>query len=249
MGCCRSVEFPRKEMTMTFDYRPLSQIRLREGPFAEAQRVNREALLRLDTDRLLAPFRLEAGLPAMAELYGGWESSGLNGHTAGHVLSALAHAVAGDGDPLQLGPRRCRGHAGTEHLLGNRIATSFINFGAFLAFTAVNLCVIAYFIRNRRQGTTLSITGFIVLPILGAAVDFYLLTQLSPIAITIGCWLGLGVLYLVFLTKGFRKEPPEMRLQDRDGQPDEPTKEVQQPNTDDTRSTKQTATQAQPTEI
>lgn len=69
---------------------------------------------------------------------------------------------------------------------------------------------------------------FIVLPILGAAVDFYLLTQLSPIAITIGCccWLGLGVLSLFFLTKGFRKEPPEMRLHARDGQPDEPTKEV-----------------------
>jgi DUF1680 family protein len=48
---------------VTFDYRPLSQIRLREGRFAEAQRVNRKALLRQDTDRLLAPFRLEAGLP------------------------------------------------------------------------------------------------------------------------------------------------------------------------------------------
>jgi putrescine importer len=129
------------------------------------------------------------------------------------------------------------------------IATSFINFGAFLAFTAVNLCVIAYFIRCRRQGTTLSVTGFIVLPVLGAGVDFYLLTQLSPIAITIGCcWIGLGVLYLVFLTKGFRKEPPEMRLQDREGPPGEPA-EVQHPNADDTRSAKQTATQAPPTEI
>ena len=40
-----------------------------------------------------------------------------------------------------------------------------------------------------------------------------------------------------------------MRLHDRDGQPDEPTKEVQHPNTDDTRSTKQNATQAPRTEI
>ena len=129
-------------------------------------------------------------------------------------------------------------------------ATSFINFGAFLAFTAVNFCVIAYFIRNRRQGKRLSIIGFIVLPILGAAVDIYLLTQLSPIAITIGCcWIGLGVVYLTFLTKGFRKEPPEMDLHDRERQPGEPTKEVQQPNADDTRSTKRNASQAQPTEI
>lgn len=95
------------------------------------------------------------------------------------------------------------------------IATSFINFGAFLAFAAVNLCVIAYFIRNRPSGTRLSILRFIILPLLGAGVDIYLLTQLSPIAIAIGCsWIGLGTLYLVFLTKGFRQEPPEMRLED-----------------------------------
>jgi len=83
---------------MKREYRPLKQLRLREGRFADAQRVNREALLRLDPDRLLAPFRREAGLPATAEGYGGWEASGLDGHTAGHVLSALALAVAGNGD-------------------------------------------------------------------------------------------------------------------------------------------------------
>jgi len=93
------------------------------------------------------------------------------------------------------------------------LATSFINFGAFLAFTAVNLCVVAYFIRNRRMGRRLSIFGFILLPLLGAVVDIYLLTQLSTMAIIIGsCWLGLGIIYLAFLTKGFRREPPEMRL-------------------------------------
>ncbi|WP_168404517.1 beta-L-arabinofuranosidase domain-containing protein [Arthrobacter silvisoli] len=83
---------------MKRDYLPLRQIQLREGRFVDAQRVNREALLRLDPDRLLAPFHREAGLPATAAGYGGWESSGLDGHTAGHVLSALALAVAGDGD-------------------------------------------------------------------------------------------------------------------------------------------------------
>lgn len=113
-------------MTMALNYRPLRQIRLREGRFAEAQRVNREALLRLDPDRLLAPFRQEAGLPATAEVYGGWESTGLNGHTAGHVLSALAHAVARDGDPrlekmlgsLLSGLREVQQASGTGYLGG-----------------------------------------------------------------------------------------------------------------------------------
>jgi amino acid transporter len=128
------------------------------------------------------------------------------------------------------------------------LATSFINFGAFLAFATVNICVIAYFIRNRRQNTKLPITGYVLLPVLGAAVDIYLLTQLSPMAITIGCaWIALGVIYLVFLTNGFRKEPPEMRLQDREDQHSEPLKA--QPTEPGTRSTMTPANQAQPTEI
>lgn len=99
--------------------------------------------------------------------------------------------------------------------LSLELATSFINFGAFFAFTVVNLCVIAYFIRSRGRGIRKSIVGYVVLPILGASVDIYLLAQLSPAAVTIGCgWMALGILYLAFLTKGFRKEPPEMRIED-----------------------------------
>ncbi|MDR6436708.1 amino acid transporter [Paenarthrobacter nicotinovorans] len=111
------------------------------------------------------------------------------------------------------------------------IATSFINFGAFLAFTTVNLCVIAYFIRSRKQGKKMSVIGFIVLPILGAGVDIYLLTQLSSIAITIGlCWIALGVIYLAFLTKGFRKEPPEMRLHERESNAAQSVEDLQNPD-------------------
>ncbi|PSS43149.1 Putrescine importer PuuP [Arthrobacter woluwensis] len=103
------------------------------------------------------------------------------------------------------------------------IATSFINFGAFLAFAVVNLCVIAYFFRTRGNGPRRSIIGYIIIPLAGAAVDIYLLTQLSPIAIIIGCcWLGLGIIYLAFLTKGFRKEPPEMRLETNIDEREEP---------------------------
>ena len=69
---------------------PLSSVRLLDGsPFAAAVKANRDYLLALDPDRLLAPFRREAGLPAKAQSYGNWESGGLDGHTAGHYLSAL----------------------------------------------------------------------------------------------------------------------------------------------------------------
>ncbi len=78
---------------------PLSQVRLLPGsPFAAAVEADRAYILALDPDRLLAPFRREAGLPKKAESYGNWESGGLDGHTAGHYLSALSHLIASGAD-------------------------------------------------------------------------------------------------------------------------------------------------------
>ncbi len=73
-------------------------VRLLDSPFSRAVAVNREYLLALEPDRLLAPFRREAGLPAKATSYGNWESTGLDGHTAGHYLAALASMIAAGAD-------------------------------------------------------------------------------------------------------------------------------------------------------
>jgi amino acid transporter len=90
-------------------------------------------------------------------------------------------------------------------------STSFINFGAFTAFTFVNLSVIALWLR-RREG---SIPRNLVVPVIGAAVDVWLLVHLDGIAITLGlCWLALGVCYLAYLTRGFRRPPPEMTFEE-----------------------------------
>ncbi|MEO6993040.1 MAG: glycoside hydrolase family 127 protein [Lacunisphaera sp.] len=80
---------------------PLTSVRLIPGsPFTIAVKANLDYLLALEPDRLLAPFRREAGLPAKAKSYGNWETSGLDGHTAGHYLSALSHMIAsGDDTP------------------------------------------------------------------------------------------------------------------------------------------------------
>ena len=58
-------------------------------------------------------------------------------------------------------------------------ATSLINFGAFMAFTVVNVCVILYFLRQRRTGEPSVLRG-VVLPASGAVVDVYLLLHLGP---------------------------------------------------------------------
>lgn len=90
-------------------------------------------------------------------------------------------------------------------------ATAFINFGAFTAFTAVNLCVLAHYLRNRRSG--LSVVRYIVMPLIGAVVTVYLITQLSERSLLAGgIWLALGVGWLVWLTRGFRRPTPELNL-------------------------------------
>ena len=78
----------------------LASVRLLDGPFKQAQDLDRQVLLTLDPDRLLLMFRATAGLPADAKPLGGWEAPGceLRGHTLGHYLSACALIYASTGD-------------------------------------------------------------------------------------------------------------------------------------------------------
>ena len=81
---------------------PLSQVRLTGGPLKAQQEQNREYLLRLDPDRLLSRFRLEAGLKPKAEPYNGWESPkfwlDLAGHILGFYMAGAAMTVEATGD-------------------------------------------------------------------------------------------------------------------------------------------------------
>lgn len=92
-------------------------------------------------------------------------------------------------------------------------STSFINFGAFSAFTLVNLSVIAHFLRYRPQRGFGAILGWILIPLAGAAIDFYLLLNLDGRAKIIGIiWLVIGIVWLACLTRGFREAPPRMSI-------------------------------------
>ena len=89
-------------------------------------------------------------------------------------------------------------------------STSFINFGAFTAFTLVNISVIAYFFRHRRT-ESLNPGRYVVIPIIGALVDAALLTQLDSKALILGgSWLAIGIIYLLVLTRGFTRQPPDL---------------------------------------
>jgi uncharacterized protein len=78
---------------------PLSAVRLLRGPFEEEHARMAKYLLELDPDRLLAGFRANAGLQPKGEIYGGWETGGLAGHSLGHYLAACSQEFARTGDP------------------------------------------------------------------------------------------------------------------------------------------------------
>jgi amino acid transporter len=102
-------------------------------------------------------------------------------------------------------------------------STSFINFGAFVAFTFVNLAVIATYVRGRRAGRALNPVPYVLAPAIGATVDVYLLLNLDGKALTLGLtWLGLGVVYLAWLTRLFRLPPPELSFTETEPTETEP---------------------------
>jgi len=74
----------------------LGDVTLLDGPFKQSRDLNIEVLLKYDVDRLLAPYRKEAGLPEKAKCYPNWE--GLDGHVGGHYLSAMAMNYAATGN-------------------------------------------------------------------------------------------------------------------------------------------------------
>ena len=67
----------------------MEDVQLTEGPFLQATRLHEQILLSYEPDRLLAKFRMEAGLEPAAEHYHGWEDHTIAGHSLGHYLTAI----------------------------------------------------------------------------------------------------------------------------------------------------------------
>lgn len=88
-------------------------------------------------------------------------------------------------------------------------ATSLVNFGAFVAFTAVNLCALRLtFDAAIKDGAGL-VLG-VILPIIGAITAGWMLLSLDKDALVMGCaWLGMGIVYLAGRTNFFRSPVPD----------------------------------------
>jgi putrescine importer len=96
-------------------------------------------------------------------------------------------------------------------LLDVATSTSFINFGAFLAFTAVNLCVVRLYLAGRAGGERIGAWSGLIFPLAGAVTDLWLLASLDRAALTLGAiWFVAGLSYLCWMTRFFREPPPSV---------------------------------------
>lgn len=98
------------------------------------------------------------------------------------------------------------------------LVSSMINFGALIAFTFVNLSVIAYFVfRKKRYRTAKDVFSYIVMPILGAAGTAILWANLHLDALISGLvWAAIGFVYLLILTRGFRRPVLSLGIDEAD---------------------------------
>ncbi len=87
-------------------------------------------------------------------------------------------------------------------------AAEVLNYGAFLGFFAVNLCVLfEYLIRKRPENFGIfELWRYFLMPVLGMLVIGGIFLNLNPAVLKYGLyWMLLGTTYYGIITKGFRK--------------------------------------------
>lgn len=91
---------------------------------------------------------------------------------------------------------------------------SIISFGALVAFSAVNLAVIKHYFVDLRERDGVALLRHLILPLIGFVLTAWLWTSLSGLTLVVGlCWLGIGLLWLLGVTRGFRRPTPVMDIE------------------------------------
>ncbi len=92
-------------------------------------------------------------------------------------------------------------------------AAELVNFGALLGFMAVNLCVWRLYFCTLGQRQAKQIVPNLVLPFLAFGVCLAIWSSLSRLALLLGAlWMSIGLVYLLFLTRGFTRRLADLRL-------------------------------------
>lgn len=90
---------------------------------------------------------------------------------------------------------------------------NMISFGALFAFSAVNLAVVKHYLVDHRRRGARNYLLYGVVPGLGFLSTLWLWSSLTSLSFSIGlCWMGLGLVVLLGLTRAFRVKLPELQM-------------------------------------
>lgn len=97
-----------------------------------------------------------------------------------------------------------------------------IDFGGIFAFILVNLAVIIHFFGRKKQRSGSCIFKYLIAPGLGFLACIVVWLSLSSMAKTVGfIWLGIGLIYMVAWTRGFKRPmKPIADISDLDDAPE-----------------------------
>lgn len=94
-------------------------------------------------------------------------------------------------------------------------ATSFINFGALIAFSFVNISVVAYYVVRQKLLSAASLWQYALSPLIGAAFVGFLWVNLDVQSMVLGLlWTFLGLVYLLYLVKVKRTDLQGMKFKE-----------------------------------
>ncbi len=104
------------------------------------------------------------------------------------------------------------------------LISALINFGALIAFTFVNLTVIAHYaFRTKQVKDFKSAFSYVVMPAVGAILTGVLWVSLHGTALIGGLvWLAIGIIYLAVLTRGFKRSVRSFDDPEADAEMSEP---------------------------
>lgn len=88
-------------------------------------------------------------------------------------------------------------------------AASLISFGAFTAFTFVNLSVVVFYYVKGRKRSPKETLIYLVAPLIGVGFLIVMWFSMDIKAMILGlAWNAAGFIFLLFITKGFKKSAP-----------------------------------------
>ncbi|MEB3370907.1 APC family permease [Saccharopolyspora mangrovi] len=88
-------------------------------------------------------------------------------------------------------------------------AAALVSFGALIAFTFVNLCVIKHYAIGRGRHRGADFLRYVLTPGIGVALTVWLWTSLSHLTFIIGLsWVAVGLVQLFRITRGFNEPAP-----------------------------------------